>query len=307
MRHHHRLVRISEMQDDPDLFRSLVIQLLSGQWPFLSSDDEAIELLPGRLPETLPVDLPLLQGSRVIGSLVRPRSVTPGGPPTGEGIDIVLAIPGTTSEIEGWFERALAEQGWHPTPPRSPLPYGFQQTPLPTSRTYCRGERGPWLAIAVRQEAAGFANVRIYVNTASPGPCVPQPGPLPGMPAIAALMPTLSAPFGVTWSPTGGGSEDRWISEAIAETHLSPGELETQVAQQLAAAGWRRLDGQSEGPVAWSRWRVGSAEQYEGFVFVRELPGSGVHWLYTHVVSTRLRVRRGAPGGWMLRPGWVGS
>lgn len=280
--------------------RELAERLLRAQWPFTAEAPPSLKLLPGRLPDDLPFTISLPPGSRLLGSAVRSPGMRSGAQVSAEETDIALEAPGDAASILAWFDQTLLDEQWRPPGARTPVLPGFQSAHLPTSRTYCRGERGPWLAMIVTPGTDGLSDVRLYVNTVSPGPCASQAEPLPGRPAIAALLPNLTSPTNVLLSPIGGGgAEDRWSSDAIARTTIGVVELEAEVARQLATAGWTRHEGRTDGPVAWSAWRVPAVDEHHGLLFVTEGPRPDLRWLHVHVLSARVHVRYGAPGGWI--------
>jgi hypothetical protein len=63
------------------------------------------------------------------------------------------------------------------------------------------------------------------------------------------------------------------LTEVIATTTMSPGELEAHFAPQLEAAGWTRIAGRTDGPVAWSLWRTPGEEAWQGSFLAMEAPG----------------------------------
>jgi len=86
------------------------------------------------------------------------------------------------------------------------------------------------------------------------------------------ILPQLRAPPGVRLVSNGGGSagSERASSEATAFTDQGAGELEAYFADQLAAAGWTRFDGGTDGPLAWSTWRLPREGDWQGLLFVLE-------------------------------------
>src|SRR5581483_3733309 len=75
------------------------------------------------------------------------------------------------------------------------------------------------------------------------------------------------------------GEPERVVSEAVVYTARSVGELADHYAQQLAAAGWTRLDGGGNGRLAWSAWRLPGEDIWQGWLYVADGPGAGQRWL----------------------------
>lgn len=283
-----------QQPEDPALLRELAERLLSPPVPLPTGEVPRVRLLPGALPAELPFELPLPPGSRLIGSTVGPSFA--GGPepvPSGLGITAVLDAPGTAADIFGFYRSALGGRGWF-EPAFGPFdgrpPGGFLPSfPITSSSAFCSSPRGPWLFVAVRSQASGPSDVRIHVETGTPGPCGGPPGPgrppSPEPPGFE-LLPPLTAPPGVQVAPRGSGGGDDFVeSRAIAVTDMRAADLEAHYAQQLAAAGWTRLAGSVEGPVAWSVWAVPGEGNWHGFLFVLEVPGESRRSLHLEVAS----------------------
>jgi hypothetical protein len=84
------------------------------------------------------------------------------------------------------------------------------------------------------------------------------------------------------------------MSEAVVETPKAVPVLEAHFASQLEKAGWKKKDGGTAGPLAWSRWMVpGKGSGWFGYLFVVEAPGENRRSLWVRIESTRDR-----HGGW---------
>ena len=284
--------------DDPALLRELAERLLGAGTPSPPPPSPAggtlrARLFPGALPPTLPLDLPLPPGSRLVGSAVAPSLA--GGPDFAhaETIEVVLDAPGTPDEIVAFYEGALTERGWTAARDQGPEPGGFvperlggfQPSSIPSIVFFCPGAAGGWLALVVTPAPGGLTDVRVHLETGFPGPCGGPGGPM-RLPPGAELLPPLNAPPGVPVLPGGmGGGPGLWTAVAVALTGRSAAELEAHYARQLAAAGWTRLDGGVVGPLAWSTWTVPGAGEWQGFLAVREAPGPDRRVLHVEVVS----------------------
>lgn len=258
-----------------------------------------VRLLPGALPPDLPVTPPLPPGARLIGSVVRPVLFgKPGvtGPEVGEGIEVVLDVPGTAAAAMSYFTRELAAQGFSPPAAlRGFRPGGFLPSAgVSPAAFFCRDERGPYIDLSISVREAQPLDVRVRIQP-FPGPCGGPPGPSPVLPPPDPL-PPLEPPAGVAVLPTSnGGSSFSRASDAVAETSTSAADLEAHYARQLAVAGWVRTAGGAGGPLAWSVWRVPAEEsrpgdplgagERQGFLAVLEGPGAGRRSLHLQVVA----------------------
>lgn len=118
-------------------------------------------------------------------------------------------------------------------------------------------------------------------------PVSPSDAPprLPLGPALSQRLPTLHPPEGVELRPSGvtsGGSGSAG-TEARAVTSISAADLEAHFARQLTGQGWRRLNGNATGPLAWSTWTVPELAGAEGFLAVRELASGDLRILTVRI------------------------
>ena len=150
----------------------------------------------------------------------QPGSARPGAPITGELFDIIFDAPGAAEDILGFFEHALVDRGWSVADIRRPaMGGGFEMMRMAPSRTFCRSPRGPSLSVRVLPVTAGTNDVRIHIDTASPGPCATPPGGANGHASWPSASAGPFAPAGVFMEGFGGGgSESHWTSNATAET-----------------------------------------------------------------------------------------
>ena len=265
--------------DDHNHLRDLAERLLGAGQPVPGGRPQAVQLLVGQLPEGLPVEVAVPPGGRVLGSAVRR---------VGEQVtfaDVVLEVQAPAATALAAYGQELAARGWQPAP--SPIfdRGGFQPARVAESATFCQGRQGPWLSVTAVGPDGGPSDVRLHLDLVNPGPCAQE---ALGQPRIAAHLPPLHAPAGVPLeSRGGGGSNDRWTVEAAAETDRAAAELEAHFARQLAAAGWTRLVGGADGPLAWSLWQVtGEAgEAWQGLLLVLEAPGSARRSLHLRIES----------------------
>jgi hypothetical protein len=89
----------------------------------------------------------------------------------------------------------------------------------------------------------------------------------------AQRLPALRAPDGVVLQSSGSSmGGPRQQSDAIANTSKTSAELESFFAQQLAAAGWTRVAGGANTPLAFSTWKVPGDGDWQGVLIVIEMP-----------------------------------
>jgi hypothetical protein len=145
-------------------------------------------------------------------------------------------------------------------------------------KMFCKGESFPFVSLTIFGRPNAPNDVRVHYEPAQPSsqymgsPCSKQMGgPPPGM--AAARLPQLRAPDGVFMQAMGASfGGPRQQSEATATTSKSPTELEAFFAQQLSAAGWTRVAGGANAPLAWSTWKVPGDGDWSGVLIVFETP-----------------------------------
>jgi hypothetical protein len=282
------VARAQTEPEDPALFRELVERLLSPPVPVAGGESPRVQLFPGALPPDLPFALPLPADSRLIGSAIRPSTAAgPFAPTVGESVDIVLDVPGAPADVLAAYQALLTDAGWSsPAVGRAPAPGGFQSSISTTNALLCLGEQGPYLSIAVLGEPSGPTDMRIHVETMTPGPCSATPGAPPPLPPGAVRLLPLEPPSGVRLQPIGSGGSPFFTStDAIAETDLSVADLEAHYARQLEAAGWTRRDGGAGAAVAWSLWSVPGEGEQTGYLAVLDGPGPNRRSLHLQVMT----------------------
>ncbi len=281
-------------QDDASQVRELAERLLLPQsyagisTPFGSElEAPSAELLVGRLPTDLALDVPVLPGGRLVGSVVRHGGTYSYA---GGGTEVVIDAPGAVEDVARAYEQALQQRGWSAANYRMGGG-GFQQPAAGRSVYLCRDSDSASLTLRVEAQAGrpGMADVRLALGSSNSPPCfTPSPaetiGPSYGpvtMRSPYASLPALYPPEGVRLiaSTSMGGSSGGVSSEARAITAMSPIDLERAFSQQLTAGGWSRLDGGTAGSLAWSAWAVPDEPDYRGFLMVRGGLADGQHVL----------------------------
>ena len=282
---------------DASLLRELAERLIAAPYPSIPSQVPlpTVQLLPGQMPNDLPLSLPLPPDARLIGTAVR---TLPGGAagdasmsmgPVAPGATVVLDAPGSRESLLTLYEGALAQQGWRVAQGGSPFPGGFQAAFVGGGGlTYCQSESGPWLSVNVYPRASGPNDVRLTIGTNAGACSIPVP-PMPraAIPRAAELLPRLVPPPGVVMQQVGGGGggPNRWSSEAAAETSRPATELEAHFAQQMTAAGWVRQTGGIAGWMAWSAWAMPQEGDWQALLLVAEWPDPSRRWLSVRVKS----------------------
>ncbi len=271
------------------------------------------QLFVGQLPTNLPFELPIPEGSRIIGSLARSAA----------HLTIVLDVPLPPGQALAFYMERLQAAGWAEPeqPPGIMQVGGFVHSRLQAlshSMLFCKGPRGPSLHFFALAEQNGITDVRLDLNLDErESPC----GQAARMrrqrmhrPGFEELIPPLVPPAGARqMGGGGGGSSDSWYSSATLEADSDLAALAAHYAGQLAQGGWTRTDEGTAGPAAWHTWTFQDEdkEPWYGMFFMLKLPGKErEYFLYIRI---ELADRRSGPrpGGFSFAPlsggGWSSS
>lgn len=243
-----------------DALRRLAERLLDYDHPF-GSHAQKPRLLVGRLPEGLPVEVP------VPGELVLLGCVSRGGEEVGgPAVEAVLDSGLPPDEVLAAYGRALRTEGWYEPEGNREGPFGggFVPAAEPERAVFCRDERGPGLVVVALAAPGGgtegrsASEVRLALFTdPSRNPCAQDRFGPRGAPPEPPPIPDLVPPPGARPLPGrmgGGGGPDDWDTSAALAVDLTPGDLEAHYAAQLGEAGWSRLEGGSGERHARSVW-----------------------------------------------------
>ena len=205
-----------------------------------------ITILPGKLPADLPFEVPVPDGAKVIGSLIRPEDKY-------EQIQIILDVPEKPEKIIEFYRDSLKKAGWNE--PESFLEgMVFPSTPsMPQFAFFCQYEQeGPFLGITVLTlDGKKPADVRLSLHTNPQQPVCTERYEQRG--STMDVLPLLLDPEGVQKGGWGGNENMRDLS-TVLETELGLVELETHYRDQLIETGWELKEKGSSGSIAWSTW-----------------------------------------------------
>ncbi|HZR98626.1 MAG TPA: hypothetical protein VFE37_07970, partial [Chloroflexota bacterium] len=259
--------------------RGLAERLLSAPLLPIPRVVDVVQLLPGELPEGLPLAVPVPPGGRLVGSAVR------GAGGRTASVEVVLAAPGTVDELLAYYRQELGARGWNPPPSGLPIPGGIPAPPGgPSVETFCDSQTRLRLLLTLAPTASEQTAVQVSLTAPDYPTDCDNPRGLPPQPAARAgrsanvipmwmLSSPLSAPPGVQAQPLSSGATSSSIdSRAELDTDQGVKELEAQFAAQLQAAGWTRQAGGAQGPLAWSTWQVPGDADWRGLLLLAESP-----------------------------------
>ena len=223
-----------------------------------------VAVLIGALPEGLPLELPVPQDSRVIGSTLR-------GPQTG-GTEVILDVDMAPDEVLTFYQEQLLQAGWEKAP-QQPYGGGFVSASWPTA-SFCLNQDEAQIFLSAFEISGGPTDVRVNIQSSVQySACDPQAyGPYDDG---SGMIPELVSPEGTVVTSGGSSSGDGMAdTSAVLQTELSPGELASQYADQLAEIGWTQVAQDAVPELAWSSWSrtVEEGQAWSGLLLVAANP-----------------------------------
>ena len=206
-----------------------------------------VELLPAVLPQDLPFELPLPEGTRVVGSVAR-RSAA------GEllSVQVVADHDQATEETLAALDATFEEQGWIGRPEGKPT--GFVPPQANLAAMYCQPEGNAFIYVNAFFVPEAPTDIRIDINLEGMYHPCGESGSHHQEPPQAPL-PTLTAPEGSELIVHGGQFlPDQASSSALITSTLGLQELANYYEQQLVKADWQILDEHRTDFMSYSTW-----------------------------------------------------
>ena len=277
------VARAQSVSASEDALRELVARILAPRYPG-ATDAANFTLLPGVLPASLPVQIELPGGSRVVGSVVRGS----------QGTEIVLDVPLTAQEATQHFRDSFTRQGLV-DPYGDGTPSGFQSTETVTSLTMCRQGEIASVNVTAYGQTSGPTDVHIRtLNAPEKGGVMCGQMPRPVQPLPRDLVPPLVAPQDVRMTSLSmDANADGVYSQALVETGQSPRSLEEHFGNQLTAAGWKRQGREVGTATATSTWTLPQAQGERTAVLVITESSALQRLLVLHVSAPAAPMPRG--------------
>ncbi len=228
-------------------------------------------LFLGKIPENLPIEVPIPEQSRVVGTLARSETQ----------VEIVLESDLTPEEIFSFYRAQLTSLGWHE--PEGMWPHhagGFLHSDFGPHMniTFCQEPGGAGLTLNILQLESTTTDVRLNLSLdREMNPCAQQAMMRRHMRhhEMYEIIPPLIPPRGAQQSGwSGGSSSDEVHTTATLKTTLALDALAKQYADQLSQAGWTQTDAGASGPLAWHTWHFTSEDQepWSGLFFILKTP-----------------------------------
>lgn len=243
---------------DEEQVRALLSRMFSVEMFSMSASETQPAIYVAAPPDELPFDVPLPEGTVVIGAMVDVYMANNG--------QLYLDVPGTMQEIEAFFAQAMQDAGFSPAQMQRSA--GFTSGSF-NNRAYCSADNQLLINLLIGEaREGGLAPVNLGWQEAYPGSCEADPRMMGGIPAV---LPTLQMPSGARVTTAGyGGGGDQAQSTATIVTSLSAGEIAEAVAEQLTAEGWTQLGSETGDILAVSVWTITdeNARAWRGFLAI---------------------------------------
>ena len=217
------------------------------------------ELLPGKLPEEMPVELPIPNGSRIVGSEILEDM----------GITVVMDVAMTPEEALDFYRDALVPQNWTETDITG-MERGFVGGSATT--IFCKGARDPSVMVSA-YPLENRTDLRLDIST-DPyySPCsMSDPSDW------IKPLPKLAAPKEAVISNQNfmSGCGNQVAVSAEIKTELNSSALAIYYADQLKAANWTAVSSEECGPASWGTWRFEDEEgiYWDGFLIALDFTG----------------------------------
>ena len=228
-------------------------------------------LFLGKIPENLPIEVPIPEQSRVVGTLARSETQ----------VEIVLESDLTPEEVFRFYRTQLTSLGWHE--PEGMWPHqagGFLHSDFGPHMniTFCQRPGGAGLTLNILQLESTRTDVRLNLSLdREMNPCAQQAMMRRQMHhhGMYEIIPPLVPPLGAQQHGGGGGSSsDEAHTTATLKTKLALDALAKHYAEQLSQARWTQTAAGASGPLAWHTWHFTSEDQepWSGLFFVLKTP-----------------------------------
>ena len=263
---------------------STVERLISPEFGPGTPEEQRPSLLVGRLPENLPVEIPIPDGASIVGS-------RPHGNDSRAEVEVVLDADATAEEAREAYRKLMARAGWSESDRhRGPMGSGFVSGAPPDVLLFCKGDRGPALFVRAREREGAPTDVRLsLLPDERHSPCSPYRPEYYEL--FESVLPTLNPPPGALWLPrSAGGSYDEAESTAILETDLDLATIGAHYVARLQDAGWTLTEEGQGGPQAWNAWTFSdeAGDPWIGLFVALELPEPPrQHFLQIHARRRR--------------------
>jgi hypothetical protein len=239
-----------------------------------------MQLLIGRLPDQLPVELPIPDEAQLLGCLVANHNY----------FQIFLDVGLSLKQIKTFYRQHLLDAGWQEQSLIPAHKKGFMaslksyQNQLNRSLKFRNESQEIELGIQVSPRSNPPGRMKLHLSLVqSPETEVFRNLKLPPFPV-------LEDPPQVVRLNSSGGSEMEYSSHVHLETELSSQALLFHYAAQFEQADWIQCDGGEDGALLWKSFSItdNKGQSWLGLLNIAKL--GSVHCLCTSITAVRIQV-----------------
>lgn len=272
---------VAENSDSNEaLLQALALRLLGKDFPD-DSKPESVQIIVGRLPDQLPVEVPLPENSRILGSYVNLQWQT---------IYIEFDTDLPVNSIFDFYRERLLSSGWHS--PETPMSLGGFYPNLSTNRAiFCRSHRGPSLSIYASTLPHQLTQVSLGINSDLNNRSCAKISSYRGLYEFYELIPNLTPPVNAKqFGLQGGSGNENANSRTMLETDLDLLSVMSHYQTQLEQVGWTCFEQGHGETFAWSTWRLSNQkeENWYGLFFVFKMIENPLQYLLEIQVNRTL-------------------
>ncbi|MGO8948863.1 MAG: hypothetical protein ACLQUY_14670 [Ktedonobacterales bacterium] len=259
---------------------ALAVSLHSGQ------ADLKPRLLPGRIPEDCPLQIPVPPHTRLLGTLAHDNLLYVIMLQCNLPLSEALSSYRTQLAALDWKERVLSKQ--RPTD-ESPQ-RGYR--PAVLRLMFFHPPNRAWLSLVEREDATTLVRLEVYLSKEGTPDAQPeepeQPAPrdfLGPRHRAVHLLPTLFAPADaqLRFQDSHVGPEEVEMTSEVA-TPLDPVALAQHYTEQLSRA-WTQTEAGGRGPFVWSTWQFTSTDPepapWSALLLILKMPDKPIPDHYT--------------------------
>ncbi len=210
-----------------------------------------MRLLPGQLPDDLPLRLPLPADAHIVGAMTQAQSAQE------SVVTILIDAPHASEQCVQFYLERLEALGWH----MQTLPHmrgGFVHV-QPDGSAFLRfaDSADAHTLLLMMQRGASAEETAIHIILREQDTHALERrnmGPAAMRRSEALIPPLIPPPGGSQQGSGGGGNAVRWQSNIQLETTLPVTGVMAHYDRLLERGGWRRHAGDTSGPVGWSVW-----------------------------------------------------
>ncbi len=224
------------------------------------------QLLAGRLPDQLPVELPIPEEAQLLGSLVAEP----------DRFEIFFDVALSLEQVRTFYRQQLLNTGWEEQELTPPHKKGFM-VELRSLRNIInrtlkfRHESQKFdLGVQVNSHRRNIPGIAKLHLTLVKSPASELFGGLDLPP-----FPLLEDPLSVTRLNTSGGNEMGYASNVHLETELELQALISHYEEQFEAVGWTKSDSGQNGALMWIRFSImdHKSQPWLGWLNITKLGG----------------------------------